>query len=96
MRDIEKKEEKTMRLSLGSLALASALFWALTFLFVGVVNYVRPPYGLAFLEVMSSLYPGYKPLGSPNSIIVGTLYAFVDGGVAGAIFAWFYNIFTGR
>ncbi len=85
-----------MRLSVSSLALAAALFWALSFLFVGVVNYVRPPYGLAFLEIMSSLYPGYKALGTPNSIIVGTLYAFVDGGVAGAIFAWLYNLFTRR
>ena len=85
-----------MRLSVVALAVAAALFWALSFLFVGVINYIRPPYGLAFLEVMSSLYPGYKTVGTPNSIIVGTLYAFVDGAVAGAIFAWLYNSFAGK
>jgi multisubunit Na+/H+ antiporter MnhB subunit len=85
-----------MRLSLGSLALAAALFWGLSFLFVAGINYFRPPYGLAFLEVMSSLYPGYKEIGTPNSIIVGTLYAFVDGGIAGGIFAGLYNVFSGK
>jgi hypothetical protein len=85
-----------MRMSVMSIAAAAALLWGLAFFFVGAINFIRPPYGLAFLEVMSSLYPGYKNIGTPDSILVGTIYAFVDGGVAGALFAWFNNFFAGK
>lgn len=85
-----------MKLSVVSMIATAALFWAITFFFVSAINYVRPPYGVAFLEVMSSLYPGYKPIGTPNSIIVGTIYAFVDGAVAGGIFAGLYNFISGK
>ncbi|MFQ5903946.1 MAG: hypothetical protein ACE5JO_09670, partial [Candidatus Binatia bacterium] len=62
-----------MKLSVRSLTITAALLWALTFLFVSVINYVWPSYGRDFLEIVSSLYPGYKAVGSPSSIIVGTL-----------------------
>jgi hypothetical protein len=44
---------------------------------------------------MSSLFPGYESIGTFGSVIVGTLYALLDGAVCGAVFAWFYNIFAG-
>ena len=40
---------------------------------------------------MASVYPGYHAIRSVSGVIVGTLYGFVDGLVAGAIFAWLYN-----
>ena len=82
-----------MRLSIRALAITAGLFWAFSFLCVGVINYLWPPYGKAFLEIMSSLYPGYKAVASPDSIIIGTFYAFFDGAIGGAIFAWLYNTF---
>ena len=85
-----------MKLSVKGLALASAVLWGATFLFVGAVNrYCSAQYGLAFLEVMDSVYPGYHAVSGLRSVLVGTLYAVVDGAIGGAVFAWLYNCFAG-
>lgn len=83
-----------MKLSLKSLTITMALFWALTFFFVAFINFLSPPYGKAFLDVVSSVYPGYKVVGTFSSVIVGTLYALLDGAVGGALLAWLYNTFA--
>lgn len=83
-----------MKLSLKSLTLTSAILWGLCFLSVGVLNLIWPTYGKAFLELMSSLYPGYKTMGTFGGVVVGTLYAVVDGAITGALFAWIYNCFA--
>ncbi|MBI4525861.1 MAG: hypothetical protein HY695_18855 [Deltaproteobacteria bacterium] len=83
-----------MKLSVKGLTYAAAIVWGLGFLFVGVVNWLWPPYGGAFLEVMASIYPGYRPMVALGNVIVGTLYAVLDGAIAGALFAWIYNSFA--
>ncbi|MFQ5849036.1 MAG: hypothetical protein ACE5JU_00450 [Candidatus Binatia bacterium] len=84
-----------MKLSLTSLTITAAILWGATFFVVSVANILWPVYGGAFLEVMSSLYPGYDVAGTLNSVIVGTLYALLDGAIGGAVFAWLYNKFAG-
>ncbi|MDH3442604.1 MAG: hypothetical protein OEN50_01660 [Deltaproteobacteria bacterium] len=83
-----------MKLSIKAFSLAAALVWASGFFFVGFVNLILPPYGGAFLEVMSSIYPGYKAMAGFGNVLVGTLYALLDAAIAGAVFAWLYNIFA--
>lgn len=83
-----------MKLSVRSLTITAAFLSALCFLIVSIVNYLWPPYGKAFLELMSSLYPGYKTIGTLGGVAVGTLYALVDGAISGALFAWLYNAFA--
>ena len=83
-----------MELSVKSLTITAALYWGGTVFFVALVNYLSPPYGKAFLDLVSSIYPGYKSVGSLGSVIVWTLYSLVDGAVGGAIFAWMYNTFS--
>ncbi len=82
-----------MKLSAKSLIITAAILWAFSVFFVGILNRLYPPYGKAFLEVMSSVYPGYV-IGGFRSVIVGTLYALVDGAIGGALFAWIYNAFA--
>ena len=83
-----------MKLSVKSLTITEALYWSGTVFFVALLNYLSPPYGKAFLDLVSSIYPGYKSTGTLGSVMVGTLYSLVDGAVGGAIFAWMYNIFS--
>jgi hypothetical protein len=83
-----------MKLSVQALTYASAILWGLCFLLVGLANLFWPPYGGAFLELMSSVYPGYKAAAGFGNIIVGTLYAVLDGAIGGAVFAWVYNCFA--
>ncbi len=83
-----------MKLSVKALTYASAIVWGLCFLFVGVANFLWSPYGAAFLELMTSVYPGYKAAASLGNVIVGTFYAILDGAIGGALFVWIYNCFA--
>ena len=85
-----------MKLSVLAMACAFGVFWALAILVVGVANAATGDYGHAFLQVISSLYPGYKGTPGVGQAIVAALYGLLDGVVAGAVFAWIYNFFVGR
>ena len=80
-----------MKLSLKSLVVAASLLEALCFLFVALFNLILPPYGGAFLALLTSLYVGYDPMAGPISLIVGTLYSLIAGAVAGLVFGLLYN-----
>ena len=48
-----------MRLSPKSLAFACGLLWGGAILFVGLINLASASYGMEFLKVASSIYPGF-------------------------------------
>jgi hypothetical protein len=83
-----------MRVDVTALALTAGLVWGAAMLAVATANLIWPNYGRAFLELVASVYPGYRPGGGAGSVAVGTLYALVDGAVGGAVFAWLYNRFA--
>ena len=80
-----------MKLSVKGLMVAAGFVWALTFFVVAYANLQWPPYGKAFLDLMSSIYPGYKTAQGLQGVLVGTGYALVDGAIAGMLFGWLYN-----
>ena len=82
-----------MKLNIKAFALACGIVWgfglfALTW---WVIAFDGATHEVTFL---GRLYRGYNisPLGS----IVGLFYGFFDALVGGAIFAWLYNMLTGR
>lgn len=79
-----------MRMDVRALAITLALVWGGAMLVAGLAHLLWPPYGQAFLDVIASIYPGYE-VGGFGTVIVGTLYALVDGAVCGAIVAAVYN-----
>ena len=79
-----------MRLNLKALAIALGLAWGAGVFLVGVAHLLWPGYGGAFLEVVASVYPGYH-VGGFGEVIVGTLYALLDGAGCGLVIAWLYN-----
>ncbi len=85
-----------MRLNITAMALAFGLIWGGCILVVGAANLIWPSYGQAFLQLCASIYPGYRPGTGIGSVVTGTIYALVDGGIGGAVFAWLYNVFRGR
>jgi hypothetical protein len=85
-----------MRLSIKAMTIAWALLWAGCVLVVGLANLVAPAYGLSFLQLISSIYPGYHASRNFVDVLVGTGYAIVDGGIGGLVFAWLYNLFVGQ
>ena len=82
-----------MKLNIKALALASAILWGLAMLVMGLANLIWGSYG-QFLQMMSSVYPGYHATRTIAEVIVGTLYGAGDGLVGGAVFAWLYNQFA--
>jgi hypothetical protein len=85
-----------MQLSLKSMIIAGALFKAVCFLFISLLNLILRPYGGAYLALLASLYPGYDPVIVPLALIVGTFYSLLAGGIAGLLFGWLYNFFAER
>ncbi len=80
-----------MRLNLKGMALAAAVLWGGCFLVIGLCNLWFPPYGAAWLDLGRSIYPGYQGPSGFGSVIVVTLYALLDGAIAGLVFGWIYN-----
>ncbi len=85
-----------MKLSLKALALTLGILWALALFLTGVINLIWQGYGGAFLKIMASVYPGYHATGSIGDLIVGTLYAFLDGVICALVFGWLYNLFIDK
>ncbi|MBI3044641.1 MAG: hypothetical protein HYY78_17625 [Betaproteobacteria bacterium] len=84
-----------MKLNIGAFTLAVGLFWGGAILLVGVSNLIWPGYGRAFLQLVSSMYPGYTGGATIGQVVIGTLYGLVDGAIGGAVFAWLYNWLSG-
>ena len=83
-----------MRLSLKGLAFTTALLWGASLFVVGLINLAAPAYGADFLRGMGSVYPGFYHTRNFADVLLGTLYALVDGAVGGCIFGWLYNRFV--
>jgi hypothetical protein len=77
-----------MKLSVKAVAVTAGLMWASCILPIGIVNLASPPYGARFLALMGSLYPGLHFGHQWGNLAVGTIYGFVDGAIAGLLFAW--------
>ena len=80
-----------MKFNLTAMALAGGLFWGAAIFALASANLIWPNYGRAVLDWAASVYPGYHPGTGVGSVLTGTLYALVDGAVAGGFFGWLYN-----
>ena len=84
-----------MRVSLKAITLSSAILWGSAMLFVGLIHMADPSYGTDFLRIVSSVYPGADTAPTLGPVLLGTVYGFVDGGVAGLLFGLLYRAFAG-
>ena len=80
-----------MKLSAPALAVAAAAIWGAAILVIGSVGLAAPGYGEAVLSLVASIYPGYDNTGTFADLLIGVLYALVDGLVGGFVFAVLYN-----
>ena len=79
------------RLDPKALAYAMGALCGAGVLVIGVFNLSYPEYGLAFLELLASVYPGYTVDRSLDSVLIGTGYALVKGTILGWLLGWLYN-----
>lgn len=75
------------KLNIKALAVGLGVSWGLSMLFAGWASIFG--WGRKFVEMMASVYIGYKPtfLGG----IVGAIWGFIDAAIGGAIIAFVYN-----
>jgi hypothetical protein len=76
-----------------ALTVASAILWGGCMLIVGLINMADPSYGGEFLRLMSSVYPGADTARTLGRVLLGTIYGFVDGAIAGWLFAILFSAF---
>jgi hypothetical protein len=82
-----------MKLNVKAFALTSGIVWGLGLFFL--TWWVMALDGATGEPTLiGQVYRGYNI--SPMGSIVGLIWAFIDGWVGGAIFAWLYNIIAAR
>jgi len=84
------------KLSVKGFAISAAILWGAGVFLVGIGSLLQSGYGEEFLEVISSVYPGYEADETIGSVFVGTIYALLDGLIGGALLAFFYNKLTSK
>jgi len=70
-----------------ALGVAIGVLWAAYVSFCGITAMFG--WGVALVDAISSLYIGYGP--SIPGAIIGAVWAFVDGYIAGVVIGWLYN-----
>lgn len=70
-------------------AISAGLVWGSGIFFAGLLGAITGNFAGDFINAMGSLYMGYEPtyVGS----VIGGIWALIDGGIAGALFAYIYN-----
>jgi hypothetical protein len=71
-----------------------AILWGACMLLAGLIHLADPSWGGAFLNMMSSIYPGADMERTIGRVLLGTVYGFVDGAVTGYTFAMLYRVLT--
>jgi hypothetical protein len=71
-----------------ALGVAIGVLWAIYVVFVGIAAMFG--WGNAIVDALASLYIGYGA--SIIGAIIGAVWAFVDGFIAGVVIAWIYNL----
>jgi hypothetical protein len=85
-----------MNLNVKAFTVTVTVVWAGAVLLCGLANLVWNDYGSVFLQLAASIYPGYDGQPSLWSVIVGSLYAVVDGAFGGLVFVLIYNRLAGK
>ena len=83
-----------MRLSVKGMTIAAGLLWAAAILCVGIIHIADPSYGVNFLQMTSSVYPGFLSAGTAGSLAIGAIEGFIDGAITGLVLSLLYNAFT--
>ena len=78
---------KTQKLSLKGLAIGFGSIFGIYVFILGLAGSFG--WGTNMVMGMGKLYIGYGP--SFLGALIGGIYAFIDGAIAGLIFGWVYN-----
>jgi hypothetical protein len=83
------------KLSVKAFALAGGILWGSALLILALLNLRFPGYGAEFLKAMGSVYLWHPSAPSLSSAFILGGLAFIDGAIAGFLFALIYNCCLG-
>lgn len=75
------------KLAPNALGVAIGVLWAACIFICGIIAIFG--WGVALVGAFSSLYIGYGP--TVLGAVIGAIWAFIDGYIAGVVIAWLYN-----
>ena len=81
-----------MKFNIAAAAITGGLGFAIALGLAGIINMFVEGYGSNFLDMMASVYPGYKASGTVGDLVIGCFYAATDGIIAGGGLALLYNL----
>ena len=82
-----------MKLNIKAFALTCGIFWGLG-LFIMTWWLIAFDGATGESTFIGHIYRGFNI--SPTGSIIGLAWAFVDGSIGGAVFAWLYNLISPR
>jgi len=82
----------TEKLDAWALGASAGIVWALCILVVAIG--AKFGYGTGWIDLFSEFYIGFGT--DVTGILIGALWAFVDGVIGGALLATFYNLFNDK
>ncbi len=81
-----------MKFNIAAAAITGGIGFAIALGLTGILNMLVDGYGSIFLEMIASVYPGYKATGTAGDLVIGCFYAATDGIIAGGGLALLYNL----
>ncbi len=81
-----------MKFNIAAAAITGGIGFAIALAGAGMLNMLFEGYGQAFLDLLASLYPGYKASGTAGDLVIGCFYAATDGIIALGGLALLYNL----
>ena len=80
-----------VKLDVRAMGIAWGVVWSFGVILTGLLA-AYTGLGKAFVDIMGSCYIGYTP--TLTGSLIGGTWAFVDGGITGALIAFIYNKFA--
>lgn len=81
------------KLDVRAMTIAFGVTWGAGVLLLGLLAWLLG-WGVPMVTVLGSLYLGFTT--TLAGTVIGTIWALVDGAIAGAILAWIYNMAVSR
>jgi hypothetical protein len=82
----------TMKFNIAAAAIAGGVSFAIALRVAGIINMPSKGYKSIFLDLMASVYPGYKASGTADDLLIGCFYAPTDGMITAGGLALLYKL----
>lgn len=84
-----KKIKPTLRLDVQKFGISMGVVCAISLIAITILASTPYGFGSEVIDLVKTFYPGYSK--EPAGMLIGAIWAFIDGLVFGALLAYIYN-----